>query len=161
MKQAEDPKLFYPALAVLPFSFFARGWQEGLIAAGVIAAGVWSTALIFSFARPLFPKRMFDAALIVWLAALAQAGLVLYRFPVYWAVGVYLILRPSVPGKKEGRRDPFEGAFGAGLAAALWFFVFSALKQAGLAALAQCAAACGAMAAFFLAVNFRRMRAQA
>lgn len=91
----EQPKLsnmLFLMFAVLPIMFDLKSIQSAVITAALVCGAWWITRLLFRITRPLFPERLFKAAVIFWMAALGQIAWYHLGISPLWVISLIFIL---------------------------------------------------------------------
>jgi len=90
-------------LALCPLVLSVSDFWDSLFLGGIVC-GIWLvTFLVFKWTRPLFPKRLFRLAIVLWLAAWAQILLDLGSINPIWITSIVLMLVPEMRGERSFR----------------------------------------------------------
>jgi hypothetical protein len=80
-------------LATLPIMGDFSPFNHALILECVVVLSLWISSLVFIFFRPLFPKKLFSVAWLLFLLTLAQIQYYFFALNPLWTLSV-LILKP-------------------------------------------------------------------
>lgn len=88
MKNQHETLWVFSCLPALPY---VMNVPKGFAVAGLICAAWWGTALFFRATAFLFPARLFQFAIVLWLTAWAGIAAIFFQLSPFWAISVFLL----------------------------------------------------------------------
>lgn len=79
-------------MALLPSAAFLSSFAEAFWSGVLIGTALLFVTYLFLILKPLFPERLFRAAVILFLAALFQIFQGIFHAPPFWAVSLALLM---------------------------------------------------------------------